>query len=152
MKTLYKHILVPTDGSTLSLKAARTATRLAARLGAKIAAVYVIAPYTPPMGVDGFIYIPEAMSPQRYDQAMKAHADKALSKVVAIAARAHVSCAKLAVGDARPWKGIVDTARAKNCDLIVMASHGRGGLSGVLLGSETTKVLTHSKTPVLVCR
>ena len=153
MKTaLYKHILVPTDGSTLSLKAARAATRLAARLGAKMAAVYVIPPYTPPMGVDGFVYVPEAMSPTTYDKAMKAHAEKALGKVAAIASRARVTCSKLAVNDARPWKGIVDTARAKDCDLIVMASHGRSGLSGVLLGSETTKVLTHSKTPVLVCR
>ena len=63
-----------------------------------------------------------------------------------------VPCETEMITDSEPWQGIIDAARSKKCDLIVMASHGRRGLAGLLLGSETTKVLTHSKTPVLVCR
>ena len=149
---MYKHILVPTDGSALSLKAARAAAGLASRIGAKVSAVYVIAPYMPPAGGDGMLYYADAFSPQEYQRTMKSYAGKALAKVAAIAAKAKIDCGKWIVTDDQPWKGIIDTARSRKCDLIVMASHGRRGLAGVILGSETTKVLTHSKTPVLVCR
>jgi nucleotide-binding universal stress UspA family protein len=72
---------------------------------------------------------------------------------VADAAKAMgVTCETVHVERQRPYEGIIDTAKAKNCDLIVMASHGRRGMSAVVLGSETVKVLTHSKIPVLVCR
>jgi nucleotide-binding universal stress UspA family protein len=149
---MYKHILVPTDGSALSLKAAHAGADLAARIGARLSAVYVIPPYVPPSGGDAFMYYDEAFSPREYDKAMKAYASKALAKVEAIAQAKKVDCAKYTVSGAQPWEGIIDTARARKCDLITMASHGRRGLAGVILGSETTKVLTHSKTPVLVCR
>ncbi len=149
---MYKHILVPTDGSALSLKAAHAASELAARIGAKLSAVYVIAPYMPPAGGDGMMYYEDAFSPKEYEKAMKEHAGKALGKVEALAQAAKVPCTKWTVSGTQPWKGIIDTARSRKCDLIIMASHGRRGLAGVILGSETTKVLTHSKTPVLVCR
>ena len=149
---MYKHLLVPTDGSNLSLKAAKTAAGLAKGLGAKITAVYVIPPYSPPMGGDGMMYYPEAFSPTDYRKTMEATAGKALAKVKAAADAAGVPCKVASVQDPLPWQAIIKAARSHKCDLIVMASHGRKGLQSLLLGSETSKVLTHSKTPVLVCR
>jgi len=146
---MYRHILVPTDGSALSLKAARTAAKLAAKLKARITAIYVIEPFMPPMTSDNIMF-QAAYSAREYEKTMQKIADKALAKVVAAAGG--VSCATLAKIHFRPWEAIVEAAKARKCDLIVMASHGRRGLASVLLGSETQKVLTHSKTPVLVCR
>ncbi len=149
---MFKHILVPTDGSTLSLKAAKAAAGLAKIHKSKITAIYVSAPYSPPPGGEGILYYPETFSPQEYRKAMDKIAQKALAKVQAAAAGAKVACDPLSVTHDQPWESIVETARKRKCDLIVMASHGRRGLAGLLLGSETTKVLTHSRTPVLVCR
>ena len=149
---MYKHILVPTDGSTLSLKAAKQAARLAQKLGARITALYVIEPYMPPMTGETALLIRQTGAQEMYAKAAKAAAAAALAKVGATAATMKVRCAGLAVTDFHPWIGIIKAARAKKCDLIVMASHGRRGLAALILGSETNKVLTHSKTPVLVCR
>lgn len=149
---MYKHILVPTDGSTLSLKAAKSASKLAKTLGAKITALYVIEPYAPPMGGDGMIFYAGGFSPDDYEKAAEKTARKALDKVKAIADADGVKCATASITEAQPWEAIVKAARSKKCDLIVMGSHGRKGLTGLLLGSETTKVLTHTRTPVLVCR
>jgi nucleotide-binding universal stress UspA family protein len=146
---MYKHILVPTDGSALSLKAARTAAKLAATLKARITAIYVIAPFTPQMSSEGMMYT-AAYSTQEYERGMRKVADKALAKVQAAAGS--VKCGAVSVMSINPWEAIVKTAASRKCDLIVMASHGRRGLTGLLLGSETQKVLTHSKVPVLVCR
>ena len=149
---MYRHILVPTDGSSLSLKAAKTAAHLAKELRAKITAVYVIAPYTPPNTGDGIVLYPEAFSPERYKAEAEKVATRALEKVKAEAESAQVDCDTRFVTKTHPWQAIIDTAKGAHCDLIVMASHGRKGLEGLLMGSETTKVLTHSTTPVLVCR
>jgi nucleotide-binding universal stress UspA family protein len=146
---MYKHILVPTDGSTLSLKAARTAARLAEKLKARITTIYVIEPFMPPMSGEGIVY-QAAYSAREYEKNMQKVADKALAKVVSAASG--VSCETLVKIHIDPWAAIVEAARARKCDLIVMASHGRRGLAGLLLGSVTQKVLTHTKTPVLVCR
>ena len=146
---MYKHILVPTDGTALSLKAARAAARLAATLKARITAIYVIAPFMPPMSSESIAFH-AAYSVKEYDRAMRKIADRALAKVQAAAGKVKVDA--VAVTHPAPWEAIVKTASARRCDLIVMASHGRRGLAGLLLGSETQKVLTHSKTPVLVCR
>jgi nucleotide-binding universal stress UspA family protein len=148
----YKHILVPTDGSKLSLKAAREATALARSLKAKITAVYVIPPWMPAASDESSLMYNSAHGQSAYRKATETEAGKALAKVAAAAAAAKVSCEMLSVTDGQAWEGIIKTARAKKCDLIIMASHGRGGLAGLLLGSETQKVLSHSKTPVLVCR
>jgi nucleotide-binding universal stress UspA family protein len=83
---------------------------------------------------------------------MEKYADEALAKVRAAVEKEHVACETVSSVERSPWEGIIKTAQKKKCDAIVMASHGRRGLAGILLGSETTKVLTHSKTPVLVCR
>jgi len=148
---MYKHILVPTDGSKLSAKAIRTAARLAQSFEASLTGVYVIPPYVPPVYGEAVIYVPE-VTPKRYKEITAREAKKALAVVEVEAQTAGVECKTAAVTADQAWKGIIRTAQSKGCDLIVMASHGRRGLSGLLLGSETTKVLTHSKTPVLVCR
>ncbi len=148
---MYRHILVPTDGSPLSLKAARQAARLARRLKARITAVYVIEPFMPPGARAAFIPRADELA-ERYAKATREMAARALGKVEAAAAATKVRCDKVFVTNARPWESIVRTARAKKCDLIVMASHGRTGLERLLLGSETTKVLAHTRTAVLVCR
>jgi nucleotide-binding universal stress UspA family protein len=149
---MYRHILVPTDGSPLSLKAAKTAASLAKELKAKITAIYVIQPYTPPSTGDGMVLYPESFSTERYKVESERIAVHALDKVKAEAQSASVDCETAFVTRAHPWQAIIDMAKGEHCDLIVMASHGRKGIEGLLMGSETTKVLTHSATPVLVCR
>ena len=148
---MYKRILVPTDGSALSLKAAKAAAELARAIKARITAIYVIEPYMPPMGAEGMAFY-AAYSPDEYELGMRKAAAKALAKVEAVARAARVKYDAVTVIQDNPWKAIIKAASAKKCDLIVMASHGRRGLAGLLLGSETQKVLTHSRTPVLVCR
>ena len=148
----YKHILVPTDGSALSLKAAKHAAVLAKDLEAKITAVYVIPPWRPPLAEESIVLADPAYSEKSYRETSEAQANKALDKVLAAAADTQVKCEKVVANNGQPWEGILDTARARKCDLIVMASHGRSALGSLVVGSETTKVLSHSQTPVLVCR
>jgi nucleotide-binding universal stress UspA family protein len=148
---MYSHILVCTDGSKLSQKAIRAAASLAKALDARLTGAYVGAPYTAPIYSEGMIYAANTTRSQ-YQKAVQRAADKALEAVSAAAQAAGVKSATATVTANMPWQGILKVAQAKRCDLIVMASHGRRGLAGLLLGSETVKVLTHSKVPVLVCR
>ena len=111
----------------------------------------MIPPYRPPNGAEAIAYS-EHFSPAKYAADMRKIADDAVAKAKRAAEAEKVAFQAFAVTERTPWEGIVRMARTKKCDLIVMASHGRRGLAGLLLGSETTKVLTHSKTPVLVCR
>ena len=148
---MYTHILVPTDGTPLSMKAVKTAATLAARLKARITTLYVKEPFIPPSG-EAAIVLSNPEIRARCEKAMTEQAAAALRKAEAAVARAKVKCEPISLEDPHPWEGIIRAAREQRCDLIVMASHGRRGLEGLLLGSETQKVLTHSKTPVLVCR
>ena len=148
---MYKNILVSTDGSKLSAKAVRTAVRLAQALGARVTGLYVIAPYPEPIYGEAVAYAPP-MTAQRYKVLAVKEAKKALAAVEIEAQTAGVPCSTISTTNEHPWRGIVRVAQARKCDVIVMASHGRSGLSGLLLGSETNKGLTHSKIPVLVCR
>jgi nucleotide-binding universal stress UspA family protein len=148
---MYKHILVATDGSKLAAKAVKAGVKLAKSVGARVTGVYVIPPYVPPMYGEAAIYVPE-VTPKRYKELAEKEAKKALSLVEIEAQTARVACAVVHPTADQAWQGVIRTAQAKKCDLIVMASHGRGGLAGLILGSETTKVLAHSKIPVLVCR
>jgi nucleotide-binding universal stress UspA family protein len=148
---MYKHILVATDGSKLSNTAIKTAARLARSLAAKLTGVYVIPEYVTPVYGEAAVYMPE-VSPKRYRELTEKEARKALSVVEIEAQTEVVECATLHVTSNQAWDGILKAARSKKCDLIVMASHGRRGLSALVLGSETNKVLTHSSIPVLVCR
>ena len=143
---------IPTDGTTLSLKAAREAAALASRLKARVTAVHVIPPYMPQISSDGMVPYREMISPGAYRKSTEKEAAVALAKIAKVVAARKVTCDTFFLTHDRAWQGIIKAAQAKQCDLIVMASHGRSGLVGVLLGSETNKVLTHSKTPVLVCR
>ena len=148
---MYKHILVSTDGSKLSAKAVRTAVRLAKALGAKVTGAYVLAPVAPPVYNEAMAYTPLFNAKRFKEQAVK-EAKKALAAIEIEAETAGVPCSTLSTTNEHPWRGIVRAAQARKCDVIIMASHGRRGLAGLLLGSETNKVLTHSKIPVLVCR
>ena len=148
---MYKHILLPIDGSALALRGAKSGIRLAKALGARVSAVYVMAPYVPPMYGEAVLYAP-AFSPTEYRKAAAKQAEKALAAVQGEARAAGVRCGTLSLTDPQPFKGILRAARREKCDAIAMASHGRGGLSGLLLGSETTRVLAHSKLPVVVTR
>ena len=149
---MFKHILIPTDGSRLAAKGIKAGIRLAKSLGARVTGVYVIGPYVPPMYAEAVVmYVPGA-TPQDYEKATKAHAAKSLAVIERAARAAGVRCATQHVTDLHPWQGILKVARAHKCDAIAMASHGRGGLGGLLLGSETSRVLAHSKIPVLVTR
>jgi nucleotide-binding universal stress UspA family protein len=148
---MYQHILVSTDGSKLSRKAIVTAVNLAKAVGARVTGVYVIPPYTPPIYSEAVMYA-LGMSPSKYRETVKREGKKALAVVEVEAQTAGVQNGAAMLAAPNPWDGIIRTAKAKKCDLIVMSSHGRRGLHGLLLGSETTKVLTHSKIPVLVCR
>jgi nucleotide-binding universal stress UspA family protein len=149
---MYKHILVPTDGSPLSLKAAKTATALAKALRSDLTVLYVTPRWMPPVGSEGSMPSRIGEMEAEYRSARKVEAVKALDRVCAIATAAKIGCEQLHVTSEEPWDAIIRTATKRKCDLVVMASHGRGGLAGLLLGSETTKVLSHSKIPVLVCR
>ena len=148
---MYKHILVSTDGSKLSAKAVRTAATLAKALGAKMTGVYVTAPYVAPSYGEVVAYAPP-LTERVYNERAAKEAKKVLAAVQIEAQAEGVSYSTVTVTNEHPWKGIVRVAQARKCDAIVMASHGRRGLSGLLLGSETNKVLTHSKIPVIVCR
>ncbi len=149
---VFRHILVPTDGSTLSTHAAKTAIALAKLSKARMSVLHAIAPYSPPVYMDGVVPQPELFSPTEYKRSTQAYAKRVLGRIEALARAAKVPCDTVAVTHDQPWQAIVRAARTRGCDLIVMASHGRHGLEGLLLGSEAQKVLTHSKTPVLVCR
>lgn len=148
---MFKHILVATDGSKLSGKAIRTAVRLAAATGAKVTGVYVMAPYEPPAYAEAMTY-GQGISPKRYKFVTERDARKALAAVEIEARTAKIEYGNAMLTADSPWEGIIRAAKTKKCNLVVMSSHGRRGLAALLLGSETTKVLTHSKIPVLVCR
>jgi nucleotide-binding universal stress UspA family protein len=148
---MFKNILLSTDGSRLAAKGVKAGVRLAAALGARVTGVYVIAPYTPPSYGEGAVYVP-GFSPQEYRKITEKAARKALAAVEVEAKAAGVPCSTLHLVANHPWQGLLRAARSKRCDAISMASHGRGGLGGLLLGSETQRVLAHSKLPVLVTR
>jgi nucleotide-binding universal stress UspA family protein len=149
---MYKHILVPTDGSKLSLKAVKAAAGLARTCKAKVTALYVIEPYMPRIADESLVPMSLTRDQAAYKRISEKTAGDALARVAKGLVAEKVKCATEFVADPMPWHGILETARKRKCDLIVMASHGRGGLAGLVLGSETHRVLSHSKTPVLVCR
>jgi nucleotide-binding universal stress UspA family protein len=145
---MYKHILIPTDGSPLSEQAIRQGVALAKSLHARVTGVTVSATFHT-FAVDPVMVTD---TPAQYEKDCEARAAQWLGVIKDAAALSGVPCKVVHVVKDHPYEAIIETANAEGCDLIFMASHGRKGLASVLLGSETTKVLTHSKTPVLVCR
>lgn len=145
---MYKHILVPTDGSDLSASAVDQVLQLARTLGARVTALTVAEPLH-------FLPVtPGATANLRaeYEAHLKESGTRILGAVEAKAAAAGVPVDTLQVAAGDAWQAIVDTAKARDCDLIAMASHGRRGVSAFLMGSVTTKVLGHATVPVLVYR
>jgi nucleotide-binding universal stress UspA family protein len=147
---MYKHILIPTDGSDLSRAAALDGVRLAQALGARVTAFFA-APAATPMVYKGFLPVGYTTQAHHADM-IERTATKYLGVIKQACAKANVPCESIHVTEEFPADAIMKIAKKRKCDLIFMASHGRRGISGVLLGSETQKVLTHSKTPVLVYR
>lgn len=144
---MFKRILVPTDGSELSGKAIDAAVALAKSMRASLVGMTAVEPYSYSSLSE---YRPETM--QDYEKRMEAVTAQRLGRIADAAARAGVPVETTAINSFSPYEAIIDAANEESCDLIVMASHGRRGLNAVLLGSETQKVLTHSKIPVMVYR
>ena len=144
---MFKRILVPTDGSDLSNKAVAAAIDLAKALNAAMVGMTTLEPYSYSNLSE---YRPETLDD--YEERMEKVGAERLAKLAAMATQAGVPIETVTVKSFLPYEAIIDTAKGKGCDLIVMASHGRRGLNAVLLGSETQKVLTHSTIPVLVYR
>ncbi len=146
---MFKHILIPTDGSPIANKAAKAGIALAHRLGAKVTAYY---------SIEGLqtVYVEGYAFNQKEIDAHEARALKAGQKLVdaigKIAKTAGVPFTSVVANAFTPYEGIVSAAKKRKCDVIFMASHGRRGLSKLIMGSVTQKVLTHSKIPVVVYR
>ena len=141
-------ILIPTDGFELSNEAIRHGVALAKAVNAKVTGITVTTPFHL-IAMD-----PETLTDtaDTYKKRTTALTAKYLKQVSDAAAAAGVSCAGIHVEHEHPYRAIIDAAEKNGCDLVAMASHGRHGLSAVVLGSVTVKVLTHSNIPVLVYR
>lgn len=145
---MYKHLLIAVDGSELSDKALRHGVGLAKALNAKTTIVHV----TPPWASIAVGEIAVMFPPQEYEANMAEAATQLLARMSKLAETAGVAAATVHVSDPHPDKAILATAEKSGCDLVVMGSHGRRGIAGLLLGSVTARTLTHSKVPVLVYR
>ncbi len=145
---MYQRILVPTDGSAITAKAVNTAIDLAkATVGARLYAISVKEPF-PYSAISEMQPVP----PQEFYDAQERIAAERVKQVVDTALAAGLTCEAHTVEAGHPWEAILDHAKAQQCDLIVMASHGRRGVAALLLGSETQRVLIHSKLPVLIVK
>jgi nucleotide-binding universal stress UspA family protein len=147
---MYRHILVPTDGSQRSAAAAASAIRLAHALGARVTALHVM-PELMEAPLDSWAQ-GDTRSRSRLRRLFEAHAQEYLAAFTRQAAQAGVPCATMSVSGGAPHEAVLEAAQAQDCDLIFMASHGRRGDAALLLGSETAKVLIHGAIPVLVHR
>ena len=147
---MFKNILIPTDGSPLSQKAVVQGVALAKSVGAKVTAFFAAPPATPIVYRD---HLPVGYAtPGEREEMIKKTAAKYLGFVERAAKKAGISCESVHVTSDYPEEGIVKVAQKKKCDLIVMATHGQGGLRGMLIGSVTQKVLNQAKIPVMVFR
>ena len=142
---MYRHILIPIDGSELAEHGVAHGLALAKSLGAKVSVIFVVEPFSEMTG--RFLEVVA-----RYAELRKEQATGALDRAANAAKEAGVSCETIQVENRHPHQAIIAAAEDKGCDLIVMSSHGRSGLSMLLIGSVTNKVLTQAQTPVLVCQ
>ena len=145
---MYRNVLIATDGSELAQKALDHGMALARAINAKVTVVTVSEPF------QAFAVQPRMVTDtrERYEQEVAACVAEYFAAAKKAASAAGVTCDTVHVESPHPYQGIIDTATQKDCDLIVMGSHGRRGIIAVVLGSETVKVLTHSAIPVLVVR
>ena len=147
---MYRHLLAATDGSMLSSLAVDHAVELARSLGAKLTLLHVAGQYPPPMLVDGTVF--PTLPQEEHEAAALKQSREILDPCVAKAKFAGVTCNALHESDSAAWHAIIETAARAECDVIVMGSHGRGGLASLIMGSQTQKVLHHTNLPVLVVR
>lgn len=145
---MFKHVLIPIDGSVYSMKAVESGVALAKAIGAKITVLTVIEP----SGILGTDSRRVAATRRAYEQEVKKNAERELKDAERTAKKQGVACTAILQENDQPYQAIIETATRKRCDLIAMASHGRRGVAALVLGSETSKVLTHSRVPVLVYR
>lgn len=145
---MYRHLLIATDGSELAHKAVTEGLALAKVLKAAVTAVTVTEPLMSMFAGEAAIALPV----DDYESAARASAEEILARVSLAAKRSGVPCETMHVKEQFPAEGIVETAQAIECDLIVMASHGRRGLAKLFLGSQATRVLSASPIPVLICK
>ena len=141
---MYKHILIAIDESDLAFRALEQGVSLAKDLGAKVIVLTVAEPWSAVVVGEAAIGFPI----DDYERSMEQWATSTLSRAEDVAAKAGVTCESIYLKDAHPADGILETAKTKNCDLIVMGSHGRRGLSRLLLGSQANRVVTQSPVPV----
>jgi nucleotide-binding universal stress UspA family protein len=145
--TMYKHILIATDGSELAAKAVATGLGLAKAFGAKVTAINATEPWAAMVTGEAALAFPV----EEYEKSAAESAARILGEVTAAAKTRGIACETVHVMNF-PAEAIIDTAKARGCDLIVMSSHGRRGLARMILGSQATRVLTLSSVPVLICR
>jgi len=145
---MFRHILIPTDGSLLSTAAVESGVAFARDAGAQVTVLAVVEPY--------HVWWADTGSPSESEVAGQKEVGDDISRHLAEVERKAkeqgVPCTVLQVTHEHPYRAIIDTAKTSGCDLIAMASHGRRGVAALVEGSETTKVLTHSSIPVLVYR
>ena len=150
---MYRHILLPVDGSAASERAARQGIALARRLGAKLTVLTVTTPWATHFARELAVVVPDVVVPEgEYEAKAATAARKILQPIADAATAADVACSALHLSHREPYLAIIDAAAKQGCDLVVMGSWAGTGLAGALIGSETAKVLTHSKVPVLVYR
>ena len=145
---MFRHILLPTDGSPLSEAAMRKGIQFAKTINARVTGFCVV-PALPYVGCEAEI---GAEFKKQAEAAVQAEVNKNLLAIEKASKEAGVTCETAQEKNVQPYEAIIEATRKKECDLIIMASHGRRGVGALLLGSETQKVLTHSKIPVLVFR
>lgn len=146
---MFNNILIPTDGSEQSQRAVRAGVELAQIHKARITGIHVIPDYHLLIAYEGAF---DPVTEERIEEEARARAESYLAFVRKTAETAGVPCDTVCETSDHPYDAILKCAEAKSCDLILMTSHGRKGLAAVLLGSETRKVLTHARVPVLVVR
>lgn len=146
---MFKNILIPTDGSEQSQRAVKAGVDLAKLHGGRITGIHVIPDYHLLIAYEGAF---DPVTEERIEEEAKTRADTYLGLIREAAMAAGVECATVCETSDHPYDAILRACEANGCDLILMTSHGRKGLAAVLLGSETRKVLTHAKVPVLIMR
>jgi len=147
---MFKHILIPTDGSKTAAKAIQAGISLAAEMGARVTGYHAQEPV--PLHIHGEGYVSDRKLVEEFERRSAEYARKCVAQIGAAAKAASVPFEPLIVKTPVPYKGIIDAARKRKCDAIFIASHGHRGLAGLIVGSVTQKVLANSKIPVLVFR
>ena len=147
---MFKHILIPTDGSRVAAKAIKAGVAMAKEMGARVTGYCAQEPV--PTHIYGEGYIGDRDLVAEFERRSREHAQRCVDEVAAAAKAEGVPFEPLVTKSSLPYRAIIEAAQERKCDVIFIASHGYRGLAGLLLGSETSKVLAHTKVTVVVCR